>query len=115
MIVDKNYCMSSYLTFRYVYDKNRCFKEGMMHRDHESVDDEDKIPCKTAGEIDENIKRILSGVDLKHAAVLLSGGMDSAILASYMPAGTKAYTARCIGNGAVDVQSRLRSTVKSII
>lgn len=102
MIVDKNYCMSSYLTFRYVYDKNKCFKEGMQHRDHVSVNDEDKVPCKSAAEIDENIKRILSAIDRKNAAVLLSGGMDSAILASYMPAGTKAYTARCIGNGAVD-------------
>jgi asparagine synthetase B (glutamine-hydrolysing) len=45
---------------------------------------------------------VLSTIDLDHAAVLLSGGMDSAILASYMPKGTKAYTTRCIGNGAVD-------------
>ena len=34
--------------------------------------------------------------------------MDSAILASYMPKGTKAYTAKCIGKNAVDetVQAR---------
>ena len=43
---------------------------------------------------------------LKTAAVFLSGGMDSAILASYMPKGTKAYTARCIGTGTIDETER---------
>ena len=28
---DKNYCMSSYLTFRYVEDPNKQFKEGLQH------------------------------------------------------------------------------------
>lgn len=102
MKVDKNYCMSSYLTFRYVYDPNICFKEGIIHRDHELIADDIKVPCKTAKDIDTNIRKVLSKVDLNHAAVMLSGGMDSAILASYMPAGTKAYTARCIGKNAVD-------------
>lgn len=34
MKADKNYCMSSYLAFRYVYDEERCFKEGILHHDH---------------------------------------------------------------------------------
>ena len=108
MKVDKNYCMSSYLAFRYVYDKNVCFKEGAIHRDHECVPESEKIPCATAADIDENIKRILSTVDAKHTAVLLSGGMDSAILASYMPQGAKAYTARCIGKNVVDETERAK-------
>ena len=102
MRVDKNYCMSSYLTFRYVYDQNTCFKEGIVHREHELVADDIKIPCRTAKDIDANIKKILSRIDLNHAAVLLSGGIDSAILASYMPEGTRAYTAKCIGENAID-------------
>ncbi len=102
MTVNKDYCMSSYLTFRYVYDKNICFKDGILYRDHELIVDDRKTPCKTAEEIDDNIRKILSEIKLDHVAVLLSGDMDSAILASYMPAGTKAYTARCIGKKAVD-------------
>lgn len=102
MKVNKDYCMSSYLTFRYVYDKNICFKDGVVHHDHELISDDRKIPCKTAEEIDDNIRTILSEIKLDHVAVLLSGGMDSAILASYMPARTKAYTARCIGKKAID-------------
>lgn len=35
MRVDKNYCMSSYLIFRYMYDSEICFKEGIAHHDHE--------------------------------------------------------------------------------
>ena len=102
MRVDKNYCMSSYLTYRYVYNEEICFKEGIIHRNHELVPEEKKIPCRTAEDIDRNIRMMLSGMDLGHIALLLSGGMDSAILASYMPPGTKAYTARCIGKNAVD-------------
>ena len=108
MRVDKEYCMSSYLAVRYVYDQNVCFKEGVSHNDHKLVGDLEKVPCKTANDIDQNIKRILSQYDLSKAALFLSGGMDSAILASYMPAGTKAYTARCIGQNADDETERAR-------
>lgn len=108
MRVDKNYCMSSYLIYRYVYDSEVCFKEDILHHDHELIPDDAKIPCCTAMDINTNIEKILSQLDLKHVAVMLSGGMDSAILASYMPAGTKAYTARCIGENAVDETEQAR-------
>lgn len=108
MKADKNYCMSSYLAFRYVYDEERCFKEGILHHDHKLVKNEEKIPCKTATDIDESIKNVLAQVNLSDAALFLSGGMDSAILASYMPAGTKAYTAKCIGKNAVDETEEAR-------
>ena len=108
MKVDKNYCMSSYLTFRYVYDQDICFKEGIIHEDYPLVPEDDKIPCKTAEDIDRNIRNQLSKIDLSKSAVLLSGGMDSAILASYMPPGTKAYTALCIGKNAIDETARAK-------
>ena len=38
--------------------------------------------------------------------------MDSAILASYMPAGIKAYTAKCIGRNAVDETEAARQICK---
>lgn len=106
--VDKNYCMSSYLSFRYVADKKILFKEGIVHEDHEQIPEEDKIPCKDAEEIDGNIKDILGKVDLSKAAIFLSGGMDSAILASYMPRGTRAYTARCVAESAIDETKRAK-------
>lgn len=108
MKVDKKYCMESYLTVRYVYDEDKCFKDGVYPIKHKEVPLKDKIPCKTAKDIDENIRRQLEKIDLSNAAVLLSGGMDSAILASYMPKGTKCYTTRCIGKNAVDETSRAK-------
>lgn len=102
MVVDKEYCMSSYLTVRYVYDEDKCFKERIIPNRHSEVPQNEKTPCLTAEDIDKNIRKQLEQIDLSSAAVLLSGGMDSAILASYMPKGTKCYTTRCIGENAVD-------------
>ncbi len=108
MRVDKDYCMSSYLCFRYVADKEIIFKEGIVHKDHEQVLEGDKIPCRDAEEIDKHIREMLEKVDLSKAAVFLSGGMDSAILASYMPRGTRAYTAKCVAKSAIDETARAR-------
>lgn len=108
MKVDKEYCMSSYLAFRYVYDKNICFKKGILHNDYKPIENDEKMSCKTAEEIDKNIKKQLEKIDLSKAALFLSGGMDSAILASYMPPGIKAYTAKCIGKNAVDETEQAR-------
>ncbi|MCI8295706.1 MAG: asparagine synthase [Lachnospiraceae bacterium] len=108
MRIDKAYCMSSYLAFRYVHDQETYFKEGLIHHDHPLIEDGEKAPCRTAEEIDQNIQKILGQVDLSKSALFLSGGMDSAILAAYMPAGTKAYTARCVGKNAVDETEQAR-------
>ncbi|MBR3621895.1 MAG: adenylyltransferase/cytidyltransferase family protein [Selenomonadaceae bacterium] len=59
MKVDKEYCMSSYLTVRYVYRKDKVFKEGLAHREHPAIPKEKKVPCFTARDIDSIIKRFL--------------------------------------------------------
>ncbi len=108
-IVDKNYCMSSFLTFRYIADENRVFKQGLDHIEYTPVSKTELIACSTEEDIDRNIRQILDKVDLSKAALLLSGGMDSAILASYMPKGTRAYTAKCSAPGAIDETERARA------
>lgn len=112
MKVDKEYCMSSYLTVRYVHRKDKVFKEGLAHREHPSVSQHKKIPCFTAEDINKAIKRLLPYPSGQNA-VFLSGGMDSAILASYMPRGTRAYTARCVGTGAIDETKRAAEYCKA--
>lgn len=107
-MVDKNYCMSSFLAFRYIVDQNKTFKEGLNHDNYIPVPNNDLIACGTAKDIDYQIQSMLERQDLSNAAILLSGGMDSAILASYMPRGTKAYTARCVAEGAVDETERAK-------
>lgn len=107
-IEDKNYCMSSFLTFRCVIDENKVFKEGMEHHKYVPAQPQNQTACTTAEEIDTNIRKQLENVNLSNAAILLSGGMDSAILASYMPKGMRAYTAVCSANGSVDESGRAR-------
>lgn len=54
-------------------------------------------------DIEKAIKEIVEREYIPNkTAILLSGGMDSAILASYMPKGTKAYTLKCISYNAID-------------
>ena len=103
---DKIYCMSSFLSFRYIVDESKVFDKRFPHRNLELVPDEKKVICNTANDIDEAIKKKLKGIDLSRAGILLSGGMDSAILASYMPEGTCAYTARPVAPNAVDETER---------
>lgn len=107
-IVDKDYCMSSFLTFRCIIDSNKLFQEGMEHHSYSPVVPENQISCITAEDIDKSIQVQLQSIDLTHATILLSGGMDSAILASYMPKGMKAYTAVCSAQNAVDETQRAK-------
>lgn len=91
-IVDKNYCMSSFLAFRYVAREDMVFGEGIEHEEFKPLSDSEKIACKSIRDIEDCIKMQLKNINTEKAALLLSGGIDSGILASYMPEGTVAYT-----------------------
>ena len=96
MSVDKNFCMSSYLAFRYIEREDINFYTGMAHKNITPLPNEKKVFVKTAQEIGEDIRKQLSTLQGKKIGVLLSGGMDSAIVASYVP-GAEAYTFRFLG------------------
>ncbi|WP_455145944.1 asparagine synthase-related protein [Brachyspira pilosicoli] len=101
-MVDKNYCMSSYLTFRYISDDEIDFFEGFKHKVFKR-NERKMVPINTYKDIEKNLIEILEREIIPNkTALLLSGGMDSAILASYMPKGTKTYTLRCISNNSTD-------------
>lgn len=95
-MVDKKYCMSSYMAFRYIEDDNKEFYEGMKHRNIKSLADEERTVVFTADEIDTEIAKQMEQFSNKKKGILLSGGMDSAIVASYIP-GSDAYTFRFLG------------------
>ena len=95
-MVDKNYCISSYLAFRYIEDDDKDFYEGMKHHNLSLIPDIEKTFVKTVDEIGESINQQMRKFDGKKKGVLLSGGMDSAIVASYMNEGD-AYTFRFLG------------------
>ncbi len=102
MEINKEKCMSLYFAFRYIGDNNLQFSEKVPHREHQLFPLEGRTIVKNVTDIEDSIKKTLSEIDLSKAAVALSAGMDSAVLASYMPKGTKAYTARCVAESAVD-------------
>lgn len=95
-MVDKNYCMSSYLAFRYIEKDETDFFEGLKHSKIEPVPETEKILVRTAEDIDKAIQKEFDNLNGRKLGLLLSGGMDSANLASYMK-GCDAYTFRFMG------------------
>ena len=95
-MTDKDYCMSSYLAFRYIERDDMDFYEGMHHKNIDLLPDSEKVSVKTADEIASVINNQMRQFDDKKRGILLSGGMDSAIVASYMNGG-EAYTFRFLG------------------
>lgn len=98
LTVDIPYCASSYLMHRMIYDGRKCFSKEYPPRIYGGRGDVDQV--YTSADLAVSLKRQITEVcaDGK-AAIALSGGIDSAIMAKYMPKGSKAYTFKCIVPG----------------
>ncbi len=81
MIVSPNYCMSSFLMYRMIADQNHTFSKKI---------------CPNFADVDFRRHYIRNSEELYES---LSGGVDSAILAKFMPKGSTAYTFRCVVRG----------------
>lgn len=98
MVEDMTYCSSSYLQFRTMADDDICFSKQYptkLWRENPSrmlVHNADDL----LSALEQRITKMCSG---KKAALALSGGIDSAILAKFMPPGSKAYTFKCVVPG----------------
>lgn len=92
-MTDKNFCMSSYMAFRYIEKDGVEFYDGMHHENIKPVPENEKTLVTTAKDIDIAIQKVFDGIKDKKLGILLSGGMDSANLAAYMR-GCDAYTFR---------------------
>ena len=95
-MVDKDFCMSSYLAFRYIEKDDVDFYEGLKHKNIQMPDKSEITYVKDISEIDAAIKKVFESLKGEKLGICLSGGMDSAILASYMR-GCDAYTFRFLG------------------
>ena len=93
-MIDKNFCLSSYIAYRYIYKDDTDFYEGMKHQNFKPLKNEERIRVKTADDIDKQIQKQFDELYKKYnkIGILLSGGMDSAILATYLKPGSNAYT-----------------------
>lgn len=96
-MVDKNYCLSSFLAFRHVFNDEKDFVDGLNRQRYVPIQNDAKTLVSNAVETDLAIKNVFRLVRNEKLGLLLSGGMDSAILASYMPEGSDAYTFRFLG------------------
>ncbi len=110
-MIDKNFCMSSYLAYRYIEKDGVEFAEGLHHKNFKVPSD--RIKVFSAGDIDSAIEKNFEKVRGKKLGIMLSGGMDSAILASYMK-GCDAYTFKFLdGNFQSDEFRRAESYAKT--
>ena len=100
--IDKNYCMSSFLTFRYVDNNDIIFKEGLEHELFLEEKYDNKYDIVDYKDVENALQDIINKEVDGSTAIFLSGGIDSAIVASFLKPGTKAYTFKCIADGAKD-------------
>ncbi len=82
------------MAFRYIWKDGMDFCEGFQHKNYAPVSDEERIAVHTSADIDAAIQKQFDELYRKydHIGILLSGGMDSANLASYLRPGSHAYT-----------------------
>lgn len=93
-MTDKEFCLSSYIAFRYLWKDGVDFAEGFQHANYRPVAASEQIPVKTSEDIDREIQKQFDALYQKYDSIgiLLSGGMDSANLSAYLKPGSHAYT-----------------------
>lgn len=66
-----------------------------------------RIPISDSFSLEEHIRSIMNQSRMNDTAIALSGGIDSAILARFMPKGSIAYTFKCVvpGKSVIDETS----------
>lgn len=108
-MTNKEYCMSHYLAFRFIKDENINFFDNLEHKVFQALDENSLISVETIDDMDKIIREKIEKFYVPNkTAILLSGGIDSAILASYVPKGTKAYTFYCAVPNAIDEREQAK-------
>lgn len=98
---DVKYCMSSYLQYRTIVDQDCRFAEHISPYFYK--DNKERIPVNSAEELDRELRcRVNEALADGTVALMLSSGIDSAILAHYLPKGTQTYTLRCHAESGID-------------
>ena len=92
------YCASSFLTYRTVINRKNCFSKKIPPC-YYSIP-KNREPINTSKELEKKLnEEVEKATRNGKAALALSGGIDSAILAKFMPEGSTAYTFQCIVPG----------------
>ena len=93
-MTNKDFCLSSYIAYRYIYKDDFDFYKGMHHELLQPIPTKKRTKVTTPNDIDHEIQKQFDQLYQKYSriGILLSGGQDSAILASYLKPGSNAYT-----------------------
>lgn len=102
------FCVSSFLAFRYVVDPAAEWQPGCKPVFPETSA-QGQIPVETMEEIEAQLRAIIAGKLSPTTGILLSGGIDSAILAALLPAGTRAYTIKFNADRFLDESIQARA------
>lgn len=73
-----------------------------------SIEKRPTVNIKTKKDLDEYLKKYFSELDFNKTGICLSGGIDSALLASYLPKGTLAFTLKYPETEGVDEVNQAR-------
>lgn len=107
MQTDLNFCMNSYLSYRAIVNQERRFADGTepwFFRNNNP-----RKPIHSSEELDKHLRSEIEQI-LRSGpvALMLSSGMDSAILATYLPEGTQCYTLHCKAHSGIDETAAAR-------
>lgn len=95
---NKVYCSSSFLMYRTIIDKNNIFSKDIVSYSSSRILKQQLI--NTSDELYESLKEQVFEISkTKKVALALSGGIDSAILAKFLPENTMTYTFKCVVPG----------------
>ena len=81
--------------YRTIADINKTF-DGVQILDLNNDNSGKRIPVSDSYDLENHLRNSLDPLQDKKIALALSGGIDSAILAKFMPEGSVAYTFKCI-------------------
>lgn len=109
-MINKDFCCSSYLALRYIEKDNVDFFPGLKHRNYQLPEQNELSIIDSEKTLDIELKKVFDSVSDKKLGLLLSGGMDSACLAAYMPEGSDVYTFRFL-NGKYDSEELNRAEI----
>jgi asparagine synthetase B (glutamine-hydrolysing) len=100
--IDREYCTSSYLAFRYVVDPKKSWdKNAVPKAPH--IPSAEIITVKSAAEVMGSLRLLLAEECLNGSSgIFLSSGIDSACLASLVPKDIPVYTIKFTADSTID-------------
>ncbi|MGL4388811.1 MAG: hypothetical protein ACRCTJ_05415 [Brevinema sp.] len=96
------------MAFRTIFEEDRTFLSN--RKNHLFHTTSPKYFIQNADDIGSILQQKVNDLYIEgKTAIFLSGGMDSANIASYLPEGTKAYTFECIADKSIDETAQAKN------